>query len=73
MAIRAHADKASAIRPVRAELINMIGAVEAIITMVVADDLPKVVLLNGDPYLLDAEASSVTYVQHRPFRADGNF
>ncbi|WP_445493143.1 hypothetical protein [Rhodopseudomonas sp. RCAM05734] len=70
---RAHADKAPAVRPVRAVLINILGTVEAKITMVVADEMPKVVMLDGNPYLLDAGAAVVTYVQHRPFRADGSF
>lgn len=72
MAARAHAEPAPAIRPVRAVPINMLGTTEAIVTMVVADEMPKVVMLDGDPYLLDAGKADVTYVQHRPFRADGN-
>jgi len=60
------------IRAVQACLIGLDTKRVAIITMVVDDCVPEVVMYAGEPFLLCGPASNpvLTYVQARAYRAD---
>ncbi len=63
-----------AIRAARAALIGLDGRRVAIVTMVVDDHFPKVVMYEGEPFLfelsLDCADRSALFRQVRPYRAD---
>lgn len=60
------------VRPLRAVLISTDGTHRITLTIVVADRLPKIVMLNGEPFLIeeDPDPARPFYFQERPFRAD---
>lgn len=61
------------IRAARAALIDLNGKRVAVVTMVVDDRLPQIVMFEGEPYLASPEVpcdASAAYVQVRPYRAD---
>lgn len=64
-------EKALKIRPVRAELLGLDRARVAVITIVAGEDLPEVVMFNGDPFIHDPQILGTAYRQVRPFRAIG--
>lgn len=61
------------IRAARAALIGLNGQRIAVVTMVVDDRLPQIVMFEGEPFLASPEVpgdASAAYVQIRPYRAD---
>lgn len=65
--------KPAVIRAARAALIGLDGKRVAVVTMVVDDRLPQIVMFEGEPYLTSPEVpgdTSAAYVQVRPYRAD---
>lgn len=66
--------RAAAIRAERAALLGLDGQRVALVNMVVDDDVPLVVMFNGDPFLLDDykwnQRRELAYAQVRPYRAD---
>lgn len=65
------------IRAARAALIGLDGARVAVVTMVVDDVFPPVVMFKGEPFLFDlghdpvaATDASIAYRQARAYRAD---
>ncbi len=60
------------VRPLRAVLISTDGKHRTTLTIVVADQLPKIIMLNGEPFLIeeDPDPARPFYFQERPFRAD---
>jgi hypothetical protein len=61
------------VRAARAALIGLDGKRVAVVTMVVDDRLPQIVMFEGEPYLTSPEVpgdASAAYVQVRPYRAD---
>jgi hypothetical protein len=65
--------KRAIIRAARAALIGLDGKRIAVVTMVVDDRLPQIVMFEGEPYLASPTIpadTSAAYVQVRPYRAD---
>jgi hypothetical protein len=61
------------IRAARAALIGLDGQRVAVVTMVVDDRLPEIVMFEGEPYLTSRDIpadASAAYVQVHPYRAD---
>lgn len=61
------------IRAARAALFGLDGKRVAVVTMVVDDHLPQIVMYAGEPYLADPKVpddASAAYFQVRPYRAD---
>ena len=60
------------IRAVRAKLMDLQGKWLLDLTVVVGEEVPKIVMFNGDPFLLEpyADEEFLLYFQERPFRAD---
>lgn len=61
---------AAAIRTVRAEMLGLRRQRIAVVSFLCDDDLPEVIMYNGDPFLLDAGLLGVAYRQARAFRVD---
>jgi hypothetical protein len=61
--------RTSAVRGVDAALIDLAGKRIAMVTMVIADDLPEVVMFEGNPFLF-FDDPPLTYRQVNPYRAD---
>lgn len=61
-----------AIRCLQAELLGLDHARVAVVSVVVGgdDDLPEIIMFNGDPFLHDAGTFGTAYRQVRPFRCD---
>lgn len=65
--------KSPIIRAARAALIGLDGKRVAVVTMVVDDRLPQIVMFGGEPYLASPEIpgdASAAYIQVRAYRAD---
>jgi hypothetical protein len=72
LALRASGGRHVPIRAAQACLIGLNTKRVAIVTMVVDDRVPEVVMYAGEPFLLCGPASNpvLTYVQARAYRAD---
>lgn len=59
------------VRAERAALLGLDGRRVAVVTMVVADRLPQIVMFEGEPFLrLPGHYGAPRYAQVRPYRAD---
>lgn len=77
VAPRAGADRPQrplGVRAASATLINLNGVRAAIVSMVISDEVPEIIMFAGDPFLLrtDPDHPDLTYWQARPYRADGS-
>jgi hypothetical protein len=61
---------AAAIRTVRAEMLGLQRQRIAVVSFLSDDDLPEVIMYNGDPFLLDRGLLGIAYRQARAFRVD---
>lgn len=61
----------SPFRHLHAELLGFERQRVAIISIVIAgDDMPEIIMFNGNPFLRDPGVLGTAYRQVRPFRAD---
>lgn len=58
------------IRHVHAQLVGFAGEAIATVSVIVADELPQVVLWDGDVFLRAESPDATIYAQVKPYRAD---